>query len=619
MTGCSFRPVMRKPSPLLPLAALLAGSCSGGQSTPTAETPPPEFDGSLHFTNAVEVAGAESVSFGRGAAMVDFDGDGLLDLAAANAGMQNAFFRQRPDKTFEDVADAWGVVDDGLAHWGMVAADFDNDGDPDVFIPNGGFKYVEPDQLLRNDLSSGQGLTDVSAQAGDVPLAGKSFSATALDHDNDGLLDLFVSNTNDQEPSRLLHNLGGLKFVNIASQVGIDAPHMSMGCSSGDLDNDGWADIAAGSFIGASQLYHNKGNGRFEDIAQSAGVAHPDLNFGAVLTDLNNDGWLDLFIPKYNSQDQGQPSRIYINNANLTFTDVTNAAELSPTTAMGHNTGDLDGDGFPEVLIGTGAPAFSSLDFVYKPDALSASMLDISESSGLWDLGPTRGHGMALGDLDGDGDVDIYASNGGPQDDPVTIQGNGLWLNDGNDTSWFALELEGIASNRSAIGAHLAATTELGTVVHRYVQAGHGFGNTNSPVQHFGLGEAQSVERVDVLWPSGVQQVLLGPAMSTVTPLIETGLKLTEGSQSGDRELLLVGPAHADVELVVSNNILSQPLTTGQLDAAGELALELGELLGFRPDDYGDLWLRAWIHDPDEPSEGTLTPRVEVTSGRALR
>jgi len=609
---------MRKLPPTLAFALVAAG-CSGGSSSSPATPPPASFDDSLHFTNAIELLGGESVSFGRGAAMVDFDQDGQLDLAVANAGMGNAFFRQLPDHTFEDVTAEWGVHANDKAHWGTIAADFDNDTDADVFFVNGGFKFTEPNQLLRNDLAQGGGFVDVSSSAGDVTKAAKSFSATALDHDNDGLLDLFVTDTNQNLPSVLLHNLGNLQFVNVASFVGIDAPRMSMGCSSGDFDNDGWVDIAAGSFIGSSQLLHNKGDGRFEDIAVSAGVAHQDINFGAVLDDFNGDGWLDLFIPKYNQSGQGQPSRLYLNNGDLTFADVTGAAEMQATTAMGHNTADLDGDGFPEVLIGTGSPADLGLDFVYKADFENLGFLDISDSSGLTSFGPTRGHGMAIGDLDQDGDVDIYASNGGPQDDPSTLQGNAVWLNDGNDSRWLAIGLEGVLSNCSAIGAHLAATTELGNVIHRYVRAGHGFGNTNSPIQHFGIGRDETVTRIDVLWPSGILQVLLDPEMSAETNIIETGLLLTLDEGDGSRQVELAGPAHANVELVLADATQEKPLVSGQLDAAGRLAYELGELLGFQPEAYEGLWLQAWIHDPDDPGDGTLTPRYDITSGQVLR
>jgi len=602
---------MRKPLPTA-VCALLLASCSGGSSGGAPAGPPPApFDDSLHLVDAASQAGVDADSFGRAAAMVDFDGDGLLDLAMANDGMGNQFFRQLPSHSFQETSQLWSIPVDELAHWGLVAADFDNDGDSDVFFANGGFDLVEPDQLLRNDLATLGKFTDVSAAAGELSAPSKSFSASALDYDNDGLLDMFVSNSNSLLPSRLLHNQGNLQFTDVAVAAGMGAPRAGIGTSSGDFDNDGWMDVAVGAFLAGSQLFHNKGDGTFEDVAPALGLDHAYLNFGFVLEDFNNDGWLDLFIPKYNQFDEGLPSRLYINTKDGAFTDITDEAGMVASAAMGHNTGDLDGDGLPEILIGTGSPAADFLDLLYKPVPGSLALLDISDSSGITAGGTTRAHGMAIGDVDGDGDVDVYFSNGGPQQDASTLESNALWLNEGNDTNWFGLSLEGVASNRSAIGARAAATTDTGSVVYRYLRAGHGFGNTNSPVLHFGTGTASSVVSVVITWPSGIEQVLLAPQMSAVTEVLETGVTVASDSAMSAPRLVAAGPPGATVDVLVGlEGTRVMPLASFLLGADGRAEMRLAALASTRWRD-SSAWVQARIV-PADGTPATLSPRLDL-------
>jgi hypothetical protein len=544
--------------------------------------------------------------------MADFDNDGLTDLAMANAGMTNAFFRQLPNHTFQDANALWGIQTDPRAHWGIVAADFDNDGDTDVYIPNGGFNFSESDQLLANDINTTGQFLDVSATAGDVNLTSKSFSATALDHDNDGLLDLFVTDTNPKLPSHFLHNLGSLKFVEIGAAIGLGARRLTRGSSSGDFDNDGWMDVAAGALKGANQLFRNLGNGTFSDVAAALGVASPDQNFGLILEDFNNDGWLDLFVPKYNQPSQGQPNRLYINNAAGGFFDVTAPANMPAAASMGHNTGDLDGDGLPEVLIGTGAPNSKDLDILYKVSMVAQTMLDLSVSSGITSFGLTRCHGMAIGDIDRDGYVDVYFNNGGPQTDSTTLEHNALWMNDGNDTTWIQVDLEGVVSNRSGIGAHLTATTDLGTVVHRYLRAGQGFCNTNSAMLHFGLNEATGVTQVDIDWPSGIHQVLVAPALSSFSHVVESGVIAASAPEGGLPRVRIVGPAGAEVALLLgADEAAPLPLTTLVLGEEGQAELSPEVLTILEGTDWREsgAWIQARIAGP---TRVTVTPRITL-------
>jgi len=509
-----------------PLGLVLLAGCAGG-GTGSVASPPALHDGSLVLTDAVVTSGTSAVSFGRAVAVVDFDDDGLLDIAMANAGMANTFYRQLPDHTYEEVSTAWGLVPDDRAHWGLVAADFDNDGDEDLFVACGGFKYDEPNQLLRNDLATLGVMTDVSATSGHADWPGSHFSATALDHDNDGNLDLFVTDGIQTGSNIFLHNNGDGTFTQAAKALGFSGVGTYLCSSSGDFDNDGWPDVATSHFTFGPELWRNDGDGTFTDVADAMGVSSNAKNFGLVLEDFDNDGWLDLFLPKYDKEGTTFQSRIYMNKSGAGFLDATDIAGLPMTTAMGHNTGDIDGNGYPDILIGTGSPESDAFDVLILTDVEDDGtpvMEDGSVASGITASGPTRSHGMGIGDLDGDGDVDVYFNNGGPQEMPETIEENSLWLSAGNDNRWTSFDLEGVASNRSAIGAHIRAVTTSGAEVHRYKRAGHGFGNTNSPLQHVAIGADDAVVEAWIGWPSGIEQLVVAPEMSALNTVVETGL-----------------------------------------------------------------------------------------------
>ncbi|MEP0846379.1 MAG: VCBS repeat-containing protein [Phycisphaerae bacterium] len=492
----------------------------------------------MFFNDAGPAAGVNSIGYGRGAAMVDLDGDGLLDIVATYAGMPASFFRQRSDHTFELANSAWGIPGDAAQKWGVVVADFDNDGDPDVFFPTGGFLAYEPDILLRNDLNMLGVFTDVSVDAGDVWLLSKNFGATALDYNRDGLLDIFVTVSDASRQCLLLRNDGGLHFTDVSASAGISAAGQYRHCSSGDFNNDGWWDIAAGNEVSSNLLYRNNGNGTFTDVAVPAGVGSPLANFGLVLEDFDNDGWMDIYVPKY----QVTPlvsSQVCRNNGNGTFSDLSLAAGMTGQADMGHNTGDLDSDGFPDIFIGTGSPPQPYLDVLFRMTVDAAGRwhaTDVSKESGILKNGPTRCHGIAMGDYDQDGDVDVFACNGGPSNGENTIETAFLWQNAGNAHHWVGLRLHAVVSNRSAVGARAVAVTASGRKVFRALRAGNGFANTDSPVLHFGLGAETQVARIEIFWPSGMVQAIAEPAIDQVTEVYEAGIA---GDLDGDGAVAL--------------------------------------------------------------------------------
>ena len=588
----------------------------------------------VSFTNRAPAAGLDDLSHGRGAAMVDLDQDGLLDVVAINTGMANQFYRQTSLGTFVDVTAAWGLVPDTRQHWSGVVADFDNDGDDDVYIATGGFLYSEANQLLRNDLGTTGKITDVSAFAQDAAIVAQNFGATTQDFDNDGDLDLFLTTSDEQSRCLFLDNQGDGTFVDVSIAVGLFHKGNFMHCSSGDFDNDGWADVGAGNLVGLNVLYRNKGNGTFKDLAAQMGVTSPKNNFGLVLEDFNNDGFLDLFVPKYNNKKPATDStELYVNDTVGKFVDVSSGLGLTPSTDMGHTTGDVDGDGYPDIYIGTGNPAKELPDLLYLVTPNGAGALnfnDVSATSGILSEGDTRAHGMALGDYDGDGMIDVFVNNGGPSEIPATLEEHFLFHAADNGSHWAGFELTGIRSNRSAVGAHLTATTSTGRQVHRWRRVGHGFGNTNSPIQHVAIGSDTSIERLDIRWPSGIVQTILEPALSTVHQVLETGLLVSGPTTVGGQVALeAVGPAGQTLQLYTSGATFQLPLpglgllqllppltSLGSLplDAAGTGAASLP--IPANPALAGlTVYLQGWFHDPVTFGNSTLSNALTITIG----
>ena len=266
------------------------------------------------------------------------------------------------------------------------------------------------------------------------------------------------------------------------------------------------------------------GRWRFRDVSRKAGVTDPDRCFPTWFWDYNNDGWLDIFVASFEGFDEytlpavaadflGKPtgkesSRLYRNNKDGTFTDVAKEARLDRVLlAMGANYGDIDNDGFLDCYIGTGEPDLRTL--IPNRMFLNAGGLhfqDVTTSGGFGHL--QKGHGISFGDIDNDGDQDIYAVMGGAYSGDVYQ--NVLFANPGNANRWISIELEGTRSNRAAIGARLKITVRESDGgkrdIYATVSSGGSFGS--SPFrQHVGLGTASRIETLEVRWPaSGLVQ-----------------------------------------------------------------------------------------------------------------
>jgi hypothetical protein len=493
------------------------------------------------FDNVAREAGLDVYGLSGGAILDDFDGDGRLDLMVSAIGFEDQmrFFHNRGDGTFEDRTDLSGLSGEtgGL---NLLQADYDNDGSTDALVLRGGWLGSQgrfPLSLLRG---RGDGtFTDVTREAGLLRFA-PTQTATWLDYDGDGWLDLFVGNESTPgaaHPCQLYHNKRDGTFEEVAKEAGVDVVAFVKGVVSGDYDNDGRPDLYVSVFGGDNRLFHNDGprgtatgaRWRFTDVAARAGVTAPRASFGTFFFDYDNDGWLDLFVAGYGRKStdglpvvedvaadylglahDGETGRLYRNEGG-SFKDVTAAVGLAKVVpAMGLNFGDLDNDGWLDFYAGTGTPDLGMLvpNRMFR-NAEGRAFQDVTTSGNFGHL--QKGHAICFGDVDNDGDQDIFEQMGGAY--LADKARSTLFENPGNDNAWLGLELEGVRSNRRAVGARIKVVVDGGAgprVLHRTVGSGGSFGA--SPLrQEIGLGAAARVAGVEVFWPAtGERQKIEG-------------------------------------------------------------------------------------------------------------
>jgi hypothetical protein len=434
---------------------------------------PPELfinDGHGHFTDEAAARGIDNGGlWAAGAVFADYNNDGSPDLYIVNDG-PNRLFKNDGTGHFTDVAQAAGVADPGDAS-SATWVDYNNDGNLDLYVTNyatcnnlgQNFQY-QPDKLYRNN---GDGtFTDVKDLLGPNSTVGAGFQAAWFDYNNDGRQDLYLGNDYlgpSPDTNHLWRNdgpdgSGGWKFTDVSSASGTAYAMNTMGIAVGDYDRDGRLDLAL-SNIDGNRLLHNNGDGTFTDVAEAAGVARPEqrvdqrtITWGAMFSDLNNDGWEDLYFA---------------------------AGYLDPYYAPGTN-----GPQHNELFVNAGNGKF----------------LDLSAPSLADDPGQSRG--VALADYDRDGRVDMFVVDqaGSPHlYRNVTPMRNNHWLE---------VDTVGTVSNRDGCGARLTLTAGGVSMVREVFCGSVGLSSGSDSTVHFGLGTATRVTQLVIRWPSGIQQVL---------------------------------------------------------------------------------------------------------------
>jgi len=486
---------------------------------------------------------------GCGVAFYDYDNDGWLDIFLVNGTRLEGFpsgseptshlFRNNRDGTFTDVTLKAGVAHTGWGQ-GCCVGDYDNDGWDDLFVT-----YFGKNVLYHNN---GDGtFTDVSQKAG-VAGNGKRWNTGCafVDYDRDGKLDLFVANYIDMDLATapvpesgpclyksvmvacgppglqggkniLYHNNGDGTFTDVSDASGILNANgtYGLGVLTADFDNDGWPDIYVADDSTASALYHNKRNGKFEDIAIEAGCAlspdgKPQAGMGVSAADYDMDGNLDIVKTNF----AGDTPSLYQNQGGATFEDATFTAGLGAHTQfLGWGCGffDMDNDGWPDILICNGhvypeveqlktEAGYAQRKLVYQ-NLRNGHFADISMQVGPGISEPSTSRGAAFGDFDNDGDVDIVVNT--VNDFPQLLRCDSKL-----GSNWIKVRTIGTKSNRSGIGARLTCVSKIPgeSKPHQQideVRSGGGYFSQNDLRVHFGLGKAEKVDSLEIRWPSG--------------------------------------------------------------------------------------------------------------------
>jgi len=482
-----------------------------------------------------------------GVALLDYDNDGFLDVYVVNGAKMteldktdpifwNRLYHNKGDGTFEDVTEAAGVKGD---HYdlGVAAGDYDNDGDPDIFVAG-----LRKNILFRN---RGDGtFEDVSEMAGfnkPDPEYGTLWAVAGgfVDYDNDGDLDLFVSNycvwdpeteplcgpkgLNDYchpnnykgLPNSLYRNDGDGTFTDVSVESGIrKVIGKGMGLGIADYDGDGWSDIFVANDTEPNYLFHNKGDGTFEEVGFMAGVAYPEAGrplsgMGADARDIDDDGRPDIFHTALSSETMP----IFHNRGDLTFLEVTARAGVSSLTLSrsGWSNGifDFNNDGLKDLFVCGGDvmdPQGEFKERVPQTNLVMANLGDLKFSDATPGAGPDFStkkavhRGGAFGDLDNDGRVDAVVTD---LHGPIEI-----WRNTSpTPNHWLLIRTVGTQSNREGFGAKIKLTTPSKTH-YSHVSAAVGYGGSSDPRVHFGLGSDTTITKIEVTWPSGTVQTL---------------------------------------------------------------------------------------------------------------
>ena len=411
------------------------------------------------FSERTSAAGLDSQLGGLNVVQTDYNNDGCKDIFVLRGGWQiaqrNSLLRNNCDGTFTDVTAASGLAKPATSSQSAAWADIDNDGRLDLFVAN----EDRPPQLFLN--KGDGGFEDISRAAGVDRTSAFSKGVTAGDYDNDGFVDFYVSNF--QGTNLLYRNNHDNTFSERAREAGVPGPGHGFATWFFDYDNDGWTDLFATSYFTSVD----------ESVRTYLGLAHNAATL-----------------------------KLYKNLRNGTFRDVTTEVGLDKVfMPMGANFGDVDNDGFLDIYLGTGNPSYASLlPNVLLRNTEGKRFVDVTASSGTGEL--HKGHGVAFADLDNDGDEEIVAEIGGAT--PGDAHPLRLFENPGHGNDWVNLRLIGVTTNRAAIGARIKLTVEneaRGTrEIYRTVGSGGSFGA--SPLeQHVGLGRSARIVELEIWWP----------------------------------------------------------------------------------------------------------------------
>jgi len=442
-------------------------------------------DGKGNFTDVTQRAGLAGTGYDNGVAIGDYDNDGFEDIFVGGV-HGNHLYHNNGNGTFTDVTEKAGIAKPDREYgplWSVGGAwlDVNNDGLLDLFVVNylawdlkteppceaspGKLDYCHPKMYKATPnqlfLNNGDGtFRDISLESGIRSHPGKGMGAAIADFDQDGWMDIFVAN--DKLYNSLFRNKGGGKFEEVSFDAGVALTEegkliSGMGVDARDLDNDGWPEIAFSALdYETFPIFRNLGKFRFDDITQPSGMARltaPMAGYSLNIADFVNDGWKDMFVARGHVQSLSYAAQTKTEQPNTVFRNLGHAKFQALTAEAG---------------------------FAAHP--------------------PARHRGSAVGDLNGDGRLDLVST--------ALLAPAELWINDSpSNNHWLELRLEGTKSNRDAVGARIKLVAG-GSTQYEHVSFASGYASASAGPVHFGLGSAKSAETIEIHWPSGTLQSL---------------------------------------------------------------------------------------------------------------
>ncbi len=516
------------------------------------EIPPSESGITWSHDNAHSPERFLPETVGGGCAFLDYDNDGWMDILFVNSGpsdffhpekpLHNALYHNNHDGTFTDVTDKAGLAISQSFGMGVAVGDYDGDGWPDIYVTAYG-----KNTLYHNNKDGT--FTDVTEKAG-VAVHGWSTNAVWFDYDNNGKLDLFVSSFVEYNknlscgdnkfgrkyyciprvfaprPSRLFHNNGDGTFTDVSQRSGIArSPGKSFGVVVTDVNNDGWMDLFVANDTLANFLFVNQHDGTFKEVGLEAGVAYSDSGtarsgMGVDAADYDNSGWQSLFVANI---DQERFS-LYHNEKDMTFSD--QSGEIGPATRVLSGWGlkffDYDNDGDADLILANGHPddmvEMRNTQTTYKEPLMMFENVNGKFRNVSAESGPVFGNryparGLAVGDFDNDGYLDVLICNSG--EPPLLLHNEGDHRN-----NWIGLQLVATKSNSASIGAVITWVAG-GAKKSRLKNGGGSYLASLDPREILGIGTATKIDSVEVKWPSGTVDRITNPPVNQYIRVVE--------------------------------------------------------------------------------------------------
>ncbi len=486
------------------------------------------------FSDVLDLSGIQRQKQPAGVSWVDFDNDGKLDLLVSGIGIH--LYHNNGDGSFTDVTTKAGL--EGKRATVAVFGDYNNDGCDDLFMA---FKQKKipgtsgtPYSLYKNNCNGT--FTEVKNAFPKGTEAWHAFGASWADYDNDGLLDLYISNYGYQvsgkeyqsEPNILFHNNGDGTFTDVTEKANVSGNSKSCDLTDPwalqnkitggpykesyqpvwfDYNNDGKVDLFVANDSGVSPLYRNNGDGTFTDATKDSGLCRLGSSMGVAVGDYDNDGNLDLYVTNTGA------NYLWHNKGNGTFEEIAAQMKIADPLSIGWgaNFFDYDNDGNLDLYVTNGTVAGQEniwdpnigkqkIDRLYRNNG-DGSFTDVAQSEGI--SGDDPKEAAAYADFNNDGFLDIYVAT----TDKINSQKERLYKNSGNKNHWLTVKLTGEKSNKDAVGARIILKSSGKTQI-REVKTGSSFISQNSLWQTFGLGSAVKIDAVEIHWPSGIKTIL---------------------------------------------------------------------------------------------------------------